>query len=115
MTRSQLGLFDARAPVAPATTPAQSRDETLCAHDANHAPKIAAATEAALALFARNGQVTAPEIPAEMRARGDGWMLVGDTRWMGAVLLPSRGWRNSERFVRTGSKGRPVPVWVRAT
>ena len=106
----QMSFFD--APTQPAT-PAALRDATLERHESKHARAIEAATAAALALCARNGQVTAPEIPEEMRRRGDGWLLVGDTRFLGAVLLPSKGWRNTERYVRTGSRARPVPVWVR--
>lgn len=97
----------------PEPTPAAERDATLERHESKHAGAIVAATEAALALHARGERVTAPEVFAEMRRRGDGYLLTGETRWMGAVLLPSKGWTNTGIYVRIGSKARPVPVWRR--
>lgn len=94
----QLGLFAPAPEPAPKPTPAALRDATLDRHATNHA----------------QATVTAPEVVEEMRARGDGWMLTEERRWLGAVLLPSRGWERTGELVRTGSRGRPVPVWRRA-
>lgn len=115
----QLSIWDAPVEIAvkavpsPTNTPAD-RDAAIDRHDKRHTAAIAAATRAAMAIYTRNGRVTAPEIPAEMRANGDGWMLSGETRWMGAVLIPSKGWVKTDLRERTGSRGRDVPVWVRS-
>lgn len=93
-------------------TPAASRDAALAAHLARRADLIALATGVALELAARDGVTCAPRVLAELRARIG--TLGSDTRWMGAVLLPSRGWRNTGVYVREGSRARAVPLWCRA-
>lgn len=94
-------------------TPASARDETLDALTARRAVLVARATRVALELCARDGCVTSPRVLAEMRRRGldDG---TADARYLGAVLLPSKGWTRTGELVGEGSKCRPVPVWRRA-
>jgi len=93
--------------------PAAARDATLAALAERRAVLVQHATRVALELCARDGCVTAPRVLAEMRRRGlhD---EAADARYLGAVLLPSKGWRRTGELVGEGSKCRPVPVWVRA-
>lgn len=111
-TARQLGLFDPSSPLALKSAPVR-RDQALEQHERRYAREIAAATAAAHALADRGEIVTGPRIAEEMRRRGDGHWLVGDTRWLGSVCRPEKGWTNTGRYIPDGSKGRPCPIWVR--
>lgn len=93
--------------------PAAARNETLEALAERRAVLVAAASRVALELAARDGVVTAPRVLREMRRRGLHDEAC-DPRYLGAVLLPSRGWMRTGELVAEGSKHRPVPVWKRA-
>ena len=110
----QLGLFSEPPTTLSVVASPVRRDAALAQHERRYAREIDAATKAAHALADRGEIVTMPRVCAEMRSRGDGYLLANtDTRWLGAVLLDSTGWRNTEKYLREGSKARPVPVWVR--
>ena len=106
--------FSDAAPPLRLVTPAAARDETLAALAERRAVLVRDATRVAFELCAHDGVVTAPRVHAEMRRRGldDG---TADARYLGAVLLPSKGWERTGELVGEGSKCRPVPVWKRAT
>lgn len=93
-------------------TGALQRDWVMELHEANRPGLIAAATQIARELCARDGSTCMPRVLRVMRARG--WaaiMSTLDPRWSGAVLLPSRGWERTGEIVREGSRARPVPMW----
>lgn len=91
-------------------TPEEARDGTLAAH-AKHSPVlIAQAVAIAREQCAADGVTCGPRVLTEMRRRG--LLPVGvDTRFLGAVLLPSQGFVNTRRYENLGSKGRAVPLW----
>ena len=101
MTRAQLAID---------WSAAAARDETLEAH-ARHSPVlIAQAVAIAREQCAADGVTCGPRVLTEMRRRG--LLPVGvDTRFLGAVLLPSQGFVNTKRYTNAGSKGRAVPLW----
>ena len=93
---------------------ASERDAALALHAVRRRELIAIADVVALELAARDGTVTSTAVRAEMERRGHGpRMAPHDPRWMGAVLLPSRGWTRCAEVERSGSKCRPVAVWRR--
>lgn len=94
----------------------EQRDMVLERHRHQRRMLIHIAEGIALELARAHGSVSSPEVLREMRARGWGPHLADiDGRFMGAVMLPSRGWRRTGELDRTGSRARPVPRWERAT
>lgn len=114
MTALQLSWLDLpEPPVRLVPTPSARRDDVLEALTGRRAVLVEQATEIADELARRDGCTCAPRVLAEMRRRGID-VEVCDRRWMGAVLLPSRGWARTGQLVGEGSKARPVPLWRRA-
>lgn len=122
MSLGQLALGDLLvAPRAP--TPAAERDEVLAAYHASpdtayeraRTRAIGAARAVAVDLAAARPEgITASDVLAEVRRLHPGLLVqCPDTRFMGAVLLPSRGWRKvGERA--SGHHARKQPIWIRA-
>jgi hypothetical protein len=105
-------LFDLPASPFP-PTPAEQRDAVLADLEAKRRAFVETAQRVAHELYEKRGGVTSPEVLDAMRMRHPDLLRGVDPRTMGAVLLPSKGWVRTDEIRRTGSKARPVPVWVR--
>lgn len=116
MTALQLSWLDLPelSPVRLVPAPSARRDDVLEVLAERRAVLVEQATAIALELAHRDGSTCAPRVLSEMRRRGID-LETCDRRWMGAVLLPSRGWERTGEHVNEGSKARPVPLWKRTT
>jgi len=118
---TQLTLLEMREPLPPAPHPpllldreARKRDRTLTAMDRTRAELIEKATECAVIICKVKGWVTSVDVIRAMKTdRTLAAMLAAvDHRFLGAVLLPSKGWVKLD-YIGAGSKGRPIPRWTR--
>lgn len=122
---TQMTLEEMREPIPSAPHPplqidrkAGKRDEVLAAigMDETRALLIQIATDVAVAICQRKGWVTSVDVMRAMRERPDLSAMLDalDSRFLGAVMLPSRGWVKLD-YIGAGSKGRPIPRWTRKT
>ncbi len=120
---TQLTLLEMREPTPPAPHPAlvigrkeKKRDAVLTAMDRTRAELIAIATETAVLICKTKGWVTSVDVMRAMRTHPPLQKMLDavDARFLGAVLLPSKGWVKLD-YIGAGSKGRPIPRWTRKT
>ena len=122
---TQLTLLELREPVPSAPHPplvidrkAKKRDQTIRAigMDKTRAFLIEKATETALLIISAKGWCTSVDVMRAMRTHPELTSMLDacDGRFMGGVLLPSRGFVKLD-YIGAGSKGRPIPRWTRKT
>ncbi len=114
-TQTEIEGTEPGAPVVPRSG-AEARDEVLNELSRSRAELIAAGTEAAFSIWRQNGSVTSVEVMAQLRENPALALMLKacDPRWIGNVLLPSKGWKKLG-YVAKGSRGRPIPEWTRKT
>lgn len=123
MKAKQLMLLEMREPAPQAPHPpikldrkARKRDETIRAigMDKTRAFLIEKATETAVLICQVKGWCTSVDVMRAMRTHPDLNPMLDavDSRFLGAVLLPSRGFVKLD-YIGAGSKGRPIPRWTR--
>lgn len=97
---------------------ARKRDRTIRAigMDKTRAFLIEKATETAVLICKAKGWCTSVDVMRAMRTHPELNPMLDavDARFLGGVLLPSRGFVKLE-YVNEGSKGRPIPRWTRKT
>lgn len=106
--------FDFRPAEAAKPPELRKRDEALNTLAKTRAELVAAAKAAAMKIWRRQGEVTSPQVIAEMkRSRVLASKIDSvDKRFMGVVFRSGNGWRRL-RFDPCGSHNQPISVWTR--
>lgn len=91
---------------------ATARDAAIADHDASRkAEAIRVATYVAKRIALTHGGVTSTEVLRALDERHPEVIEGMDRRFLGAVLIPSKGWVRTGETRPVGSKARHVPVW----
>jgi len=93
-----------------ADTQARERDKVLDEHE-RKTEAIRVASYVARRIALTHGGVTSTDVLRAMDDRHAEVIAGIDRRFVGAVLLPSKGWRKTGEVRSTGSHARKQPVW----
>lgn len=92
---------------------AVQRDAVLDRLEQTRAELINVAKQVALQIWRRDGEVSSPQVLAEMKRNSTLASKIAsvDKRFMGAVFRKGNGWRRL-RFDPAGSHAQPISVWT---